>query len=67
MSDKVVKRSYNLPENVQRRLERIARQEDRTVNAQLVRMLERAIAQYEREEKQETSVSGNSEALRSAA
>jgi predicted transcriptional regulator len=53
MADKVVKRSYNFSEDLHQRLERIARKEDRTLNAQVARMLERAVTQYEREEKQQ--------------
>jgi predicted transcriptional regulator len=58
VADKVVKRSYNLPEDLHQRLERIARKEDRTLNAQVARMLERAATQYEQEEKQKESKPG---------
>jgi predicted transcriptional regulator len=64
MADKVVKRSYNFSEDLHQRLERIARKEDRTINAQVARMLERAVTQYEQEEKQKESKPGNSKASR---
>jgi predicted transcriptional regulator len=46
-----VKRSFTLPQALHERLERIATKEDRTVNAQVVRWLEKAVREYEAAEK----------------
>ena len=48
-----VKRSFTLPQQLHERLERIATKEDRTVNAQVVRWLEKAVREYEAQEKSE--------------
>jgi predicted transcriptional regulator len=45
-----VKRSFNVPNDLHDRIERIASKEDRTVNAQVVRWLEQKVREYEASE-----------------
>lgn len=46
-----MKRSFNIPKDLHDRIERISVKEDRTVNAQVVRWLEKAVREYEAAEK----------------
>ena len=53
MAEAIKKRSFNIPEPLYKRLERIAAKEDRTVNAQVVRWLEKNVSEYEKAESKE--------------
>jgi hypothetical protein len=63
-----VKRSFNFPPDLYMKIVQIAEREDRTVNAQVVRWLEKNVREYEAQEKgKEEKPSGNNKPARAAA